>query len=149
MSSLITTTPVLPTTSTASASAAGGALPKGALDETAFLKLLVTQLQNQSPLQPMQNDQFVAELAQFSALQNSQTANSTLSSQLAMQQLSQGASLIGRKITYTDPTSGVKSPGIVSSVSVQGGQVLLDVGKTQVPLSYVTSVDGGASAGGV
>ena len=50
------------------------ATPKtDALGKDAFLKLLVTQLQNQSPLQPMADGEFLAQLAQFSSLETLQT----------------------------------------------------------------------------
>lgn len=47
--------------------------PDNALGKDAFLKLLVTQLQNQNPLQPMADGEFLAQLAQFSSLETLQT----------------------------------------------------------------------------
>jgi flagellar basal-body rod modification protein FlgD len=69
--------------------AASAALPTTAGDEKkakdplsrdAFLSLLVTQLQHQDPTAPMDNSQFIAQLAQFSSLEQLQQVNSTLSS---------------------------------------------------------------------
>jgi flagellar basal-body rod modification protein FlgD len=54
---------------------------KGNLDKNAFLKLLVTQMQHQDPLNPTGNDQMAAQLAQFSSLEQLQTMNATLTSQ--------------------------------------------------------------------
>jgi flagellar basal-body rod modification protein FlgD len=78
-------------TSTASpivgvAAASAGAAPtplntKGALDKNAFLKLLVTQMKHQDPLNPTGSDQMAAQLAQFSSLEQLQTMNATLTSQ--------------------------------------------------------------------
>lgn len=50
-----------------------------AMGKDAFLKLLVTQLQNQDPLNPMENSEFVAQLAQFSSLEGIQNLNTTMS----------------------------------------------------------------------
>ena len=53
---------------------------KDPLGRDAFLSLLVTQLQHQDPTQPMDNSQFIAQLAQFSSLEQLQQVNTTLSS---------------------------------------------------------------------
>lgn len=72
-----------------STKAASAALPTTAGDEKkakdplgrdAFLSLLVTQLQHQDPTQPMDNSQFIAQLATFSSLEQLQQVNTTLSS---------------------------------------------------------------------
>jgi len=69
-----------------SATATAGAAPpplnsKGALDKNAFLKLLVTQMKHQDPLNPTGSDQMAAQLAQFSSLEQLQTMNATLTGQ--------------------------------------------------------------------
>ena len=58
----------------------GEAKTKDPLGRDAFLSLLVTQLQHQDPTQPMDNSQFIAQLAQFSSLEQLQQVNTTLSS---------------------------------------------------------------------
>jgi flagellar basal-body rod modification protein FlgD len=132
------------TSSGSATSALGGTQGLG---QDAFLKLLVTQLQNQSPLDPVQNQDFIAQLAQFSTLESSQAQNTSLTSLLSIEQLGQGAALVGKKITYTDPTSGQPTPGIVSAVALQGGTVLLNVGgKTNIPISNVVGIAGVSSS---
>lgn len=59
----------------------GGRLAGGAMGKNEFLKLLVTQLQHQDPLNPMQGDQMAAQLAQFSSLEQLQQINATLGDQ--------------------------------------------------------------------
>jgi flagellar basal-body rod modification protein FlgD len=48
------------------------------LDKDAFLKILVTQLKYQDPLQPTQDNQFIGQMAQFSALEQAQNSNTTI-----------------------------------------------------------------------
>ncbi len=80
-----------------------------ALDQSAFLKLLVTQLANQDPLNPMDNQEFAAQLAQYSSLEQLTKVNTNLESSqslsesmaLAMQS-SMASNLIGREIVAVD-----------------------------------------------
>lgn len=117
----------------------------GTLDREAFLRLLVTQLKSQSPLDPVNNEDFVAQLAQFSQLETSQSMNEQMGSMLDLNRLTQGASLVGRRVTYLDPQSGEKLPGTVSAVEVKNGQVMVDLGGTQIPLQNILRVDASAS----
>ncbi len=74
------------------------------LDRQAFLKLFTTQLQNQNPLDPVKNEAFIAQLAQFSTLEATSSMSDSLSNFVADQRargLMEGASLIGKKV-YTD-----------------------------------------------
>jgi flagellar basal-body rod modification protein FlgD len=132
-----------------SASAAGalsGLKPKE-LDRDAFLRLLVTELKNQSPLDPVENENFIAQLAQFSALENSETMNQSLSAILGLERLGQGAALVGRRVVYFDPKTGESRPAIVSAVEIRDGAVFVDVGGTKIPLENVLRVDGPSLAG--
>ena len=77
---------------------AGGA---GALGKEEFLALLTAQLRNQNPLEPMQNEAFVAQLAQFSSLEQMQNVNSNLGASLLLTQSvnnSLATTLIGREV---------------------------------------------------
>jgi len=121
------------------------------LGPDAFLKLLTTQLSNQDPLQPMDDTQSVAQLAQFSALQastNLQTDFANFSSNFAVLQSS---SLLGRNVSVVSPdTSGnsATTVGTVNSIQVTNGQptfTLLDKSGNQItdskgnPLTFTTS----------
>lgn len=71
------------------------------LDRNAFLTLLTTQLQNQNPLDPMENEAFVAQLAQFSQLEATTQMSSSLEAMSKSQQadrIMQGASLVGKRV---------------------------------------------------
>ena len=84
------------------ASAVGGNSSTSNVDsEQRFLKLLVTQLNNQDPLNPMQNAELTSQLAQMSTVSGIEKLNTTvagLNSQFVQMQALQGASLIGREV---------------------------------------------------
>jgi len=71
------------------------------LDRNAFLTLLTTQLQNQNPLDPMQNEQFVAQLAQFSQLEgitNMSTSLTDVADVIRSDRIMTGANLVGKSV---------------------------------------------------
>ncbi|MCA8925542.1 MAG: hypothetical protein KDD82_27285 [Planctomycetes bacterium] len=122
------------------------AAPDQELDRDAFLQLLVEQMRNQDPLEPVGNEDFIAQLAQFTALENSELSADRLGSLVQIEQLGQGAALVGRKVSYRSPTSGEVLPGIVSGAELTENGVLVDVGGERVPLANVLRVDDAAGA---
>jgi flagellar basal-body rod modification protein FlgD len=105
-----------------------------------FMQLLVTQLQNQDPLNPVSSTDFASQLAQFSTLQGVTDLNTNFSSMLQLQQLTQGAALVGKNVTYAVPGVSSASSGVVTAIALQNGQLQLLVGGATVPLSQVQSV---------
>ncbi|EIW18209.1 MULTISPECIES: flagellar hook capping FlgD N-terminal domain-containing protein [Pelosinus] len=85
-----------------------------------FLKLLVTQLQYQNPLDPMDNTEFVAQMAQFSSLEQMQNLNATMANMHA-------SNLIGSTINFSND-SGNLITGIVGGTSTSSGVTSLVVG---------------------
>jgi flagellar basal-body rod modification protein FlgD len=92
------------------------------LDKTAFLKLLVAQMKNQDPLKPMDNTEFVAQLAQFSNLEQVMGINDRLDA-LTLQGQGQAntevASLVGKRITANGTSVGLDSSGTGVSIAFQ------------------------------
>ena len=79
------------------------ALPtKSTLDYDAFLKLLVTQMKNQDPTEPMNSTEYVAQLASFSNVEQSVKANDKLDQILQVSAIAQAGSLIGRTLETPD-----------------------------------------------
>ena len=62
-----------------------------------FMQLLTTQLRNQDPLEPVKQQDFLGQLAQFSQLQGIEKLNTNFAESLKFQQLSQGSSLVGSR----------------------------------------------------
>ena len=110
------------------------------LNQSDFLTLLVTQLQNQDPLDPVSDTDFMSQLAQFSTLQGVQSLGATFDQVLKAEQLTGGTSLLGKTVSYTAAGSSAVSTGTVGGVQVQNGQVMLQVGGASVPLDSVQSV---------
>ena len=85
------------------------------LNQADFLKLLVTQMTSQDPLNPQSDTAFAAQLAQFSALQQSQTMSTDM-------QAMQANTLIGRTVNVTSATNGTQqASGVVSGVQIASG----------------------------
>jgi Flagellar hook capping protein len=116
--------------STFGASAAEGAAKKSALDYTTFLTLLVAQLKNQDPTEPMKATEQIAQLATFSQVEQTIQTNKRLESILKASQMSQAGSLIGRTLTSFDGTIS----GVIEEVKVfsDGLVAVLDNGEEVV-----------------
>jgi flagellar basal-body rod modification protein FlgD len=95
------------------------------LGKQEFLKLLITQLRNQDPLNPLDQNQFLAQTAQFTSLENLQNISAQLEEMKSLaqgQSLTQGASLLGKSATAIgrDVTLGVSGASLPFSVQVPG-----------------------------
>lgn len=109
-----------------------------ALGQQDFLTLLVTQLKNQDPLSPMENDAFVAQLAQFSTVSGITEMNASLKTLAsgAADARSSAPQWIGRNVTTAAGTAKVESVAFA-----QDGSLLLNLaGDAQTSLSAITSV---------
>ena len=109
----------------------------GQLGEQQFLQLLVTQLTNQDPLQPQDQSQFLAQLAQFSTVKG---VNNMAASQAKVQ----AASLLGKTVDAQVVTNNVPTTvsGQVTAVTYDLSGVHLQVGanNTQITLDQVQQV---------
>jgi flagellar basal-body rod modification protein FlgD len=109
-----------------------------------YMKLLVAQLQNQNPLEPLDNNEMASQLAQFSQLQQLESMNSNFASVLSATQRNYANSLIGREISFasTDETgTGNITSGIVEEViNNANGEIVLVVNNNYLALDDVISV---------
>lgn len=85
----------------------------------ALLKIILTQLTYQDPLKPMDNFEFVSQLAQFSQIQQSQTMNDRLEALVSAQATNQATGLLGRNVDI--PAGNATLSGKVEAVSFQSG----------------------------
>jgi len=111
----------------------------GELGKNDFLKLLVMQLKNQDPLEPLKNEDFIAQLAQFNSLEQLINLNTSFEAMLLMQTLNQASSLLGKEISWYDTQGNVQS-GIVDSISVLNGTPTAIVGDQMVYISDIFAI---------
>jgi flagellar basal-body rod modification protein FlgD len=117
----MTSIPSLNATPTAATQSASG--KNSAMGKDQFLKLFVAQLQHQDPMNPMQDSDFMGQMASFSTLE--QVSN--LASENAK---TNAIGLIGRTVTYKG-TDGAEHTGAVEKVSTKDGKPSLTVGGTE------------------
>jgi flagellar basal-body rod modification protein FlgD len=125
------------------------------LDKNAFMKLLVSQLEHQDPLSPVANEDFVAQLATFSSLEQLEGLNQNVIAMIALNQsnallsqLTQSSDLIGKEVTWQDFDTEVEQTGTVESVKIVDGLAVLRIDGQDVPLAAVVEVLAAASGGG-
>ena len=129
------------------------AQPGQDLGRDAFMQLLVNQLKNQDPLAPTGQEEFLAQLAQFSALEEMRGVNENLvalallqQNNALMDQLTSASSLIGKTVVYVDPDGGAELSGTVESVKLEEGLAFLRIDGQDVPLTQVVEVTGDDSS---
>ena len=120
---------------------------KSGVGKDAFMNLLATQLKNQDPLQPSNNDQMLAQLAQFSSLEQMQNLNDNIvglavlqQSNAGLQQMTDASALMGKDVQFTDPTSQAATWGKVESIKIKDGVAMLTIGGKDIPLSAITQI---------
>ena len=124
----------------------------GAMDQGAFLTLFTTQLKNQNPLDPVKNEAFVAQLAQFSQLEATTSMKTSLENMVQSMQgdkMLAGASMIGRKVAVPNaPAVLLGGQPIQASVDLPNGadgvqmQILDSTGQVVRKVIYGTQPSG-------
>jgi flagellar basal-body rod modification protein FlgD len=109
----------------------------GELGKNDFLNLLVTQLRYQDPMKPVDDKEFIAQMAQFSSLEQMQNMNTTLAQ-------SHAYSLIGKQVKaiLTDETTKVQSAveGEVTSIKMAGSKAFAVVNGKDIPIDKISDV---------
>ena len=103
------------------------------LDQNDFLKLLTMQLQNQDPMNPQTNTDFVAQMAQFTSLEQSKEMSSNMALMRQQEEVQTATLLLGRPVLLTDGVAGM-----VEKVTLQkDGSPRLSVGGKEYTLAQV------------
>lgn len=121
------TAPITPTTpgQTPQGTTAEAATSAFGLGFDALLKIILTQLTYQDPLKPMDNFEFVSQLAQFSQVQQGQATNDRLQSLVASQAAGQATGLLGRQVDI--PAGATTLTGIVTAVALSNGAATVTI----------------------
>lgn len=93
-----------------------------------FLKVLLTQLTYQDPLKPMDNQEFMAQMAQFTSLQQTQQLNDRMDALLSTQASLQSVGLIGKTVDITTDSGTIS--GVVSALNLAGVNPELTIRKS-------------------
>jgi flagellar basal-body rod modification protein FlgD len=115
------------------------------LGKDQFLKILITQLQNQDPMQPMEDKEFIAQMAQFTSVEQLMNISTQLTAM--NQSLGSVSGLIGKDITWTDPKTELAKSGNVESIVVSSGVQYAVVGSDRVALTDITQIQNAAPEG--
>jgi flagellar basal-body rod modification protein FlgD len=129
------------TSSTNNANATSSLGEAAGLGKDDFMQLLIAQLKNQDPMKPMEDKEFITQLAQFSSLEATEKLNSQLEELLGSQSLVQAATLIGKQATAKLPTGEVLT-GTISEVRMIGGQPTAIINGQEVDTSLITVLQG-------
>jgi flagellar basal-body rod modification protein FlgD len=114
-----------------------------------FIKMMVTQLQQQDPTKPADNSQLLAQMSQIGQLQSSNTLTESLKGMVLQNQIGSAGNLIGKSIQGLDDQNN-ELGGVVNSVKVEGTDVFLELDNgNKLALSRVTSIAGAKNAAGV
>ncbi len=110
------------------------------LGKDAFLKLMLIQMKNQDPLNPMDNQAMLSQMAQFSSLEQMSNLNDNFSSAKANETAMQATGLLGKKVEVHDPNSPPDQPGTM--VSTVKAVMFTDKGPAlTLENGYVATVD--------
>lgn len=121
----------------------GQSLNNSTITQEEFIRLFLAQLNNQDPLEPVDNSEFLAQMAQFSTLEQSRQMNTNVTNLLAMQSSSQAINVLGKTVSISGINGLVTglveslqfSPnGVSLTVRGDNGQFLTDLSLTDVNL---------------
>jgi len=104
-----------------------------------FLKLLIAELQNQDPLNPMENSEMLQQISQIREIESNDRLTETLESVLLGQSLTTASSLIGRSIVAM-AEDGATVTGCVDRVSIVDGMPKLNVDGQVLDLKNVSEI---------
>ncbi|MCD9023365.1 flagellar hook capping FlgD N-terminal domain-containing protein [Cohnella silvisoli] len=114
--------------------------PVKELGKDEFLQILITQLRNQDPMQPLQDKEFIAQMAQFSSLE--QTVNMSKEITSLRQSAGMSAGLIGKEVSWVEETQAgvVEHSGTVNSILWRDGAQYVKVDNLEVAMDKIKSI---------
>ncbi len=114
---------------------------KSGLGKDSFLKLLVTELRHQDPTKPMEDKEFISQMAQFSSLEQMSNMNKEMKNLVMSQKSTEAYGILGKDIDAYDPVQKKVVKGMVNSVFYKGDELMIRVGKEEVSMKNINSVN--------
>ncbi len=112
---------------------------KNQLGEADFMKLLVTQLKTQDPTKPLDDKEFIGQMAQFTSLKQMNVMAKSLTKFTKEFGFTKAVGLVGKEVSWNDDAGKIQS-GLVKSVKVKGGNTFLNVNGNELTISDITEV---------
>ena len=114
-------------------------VPMKMLGQNEFLELLVTQMRNQDPMQPVSDTEFIAQMAQFSSLEQTKTMSADITKLRQGNDFLQATNLLGKEVRLSLGDMAF-TKGIVTDLNVKDGEARIIVGDKTYTLDQVNSV---------
>jgi flagellar basal-body rod modification protein FlgD len=105
-----------------------------------YLQLLTVQLKNQDPIDPVDQQSLLTDMTQFSILEGIEKLNRSFEQILKLEELGQGAGLVGSTVQYREPSTGAIRSGSVTEMFVGDQAINLIIGGQAVPIHQVLGV---------
>ena len=109
------------------------------LNQQDFFKIMIAELTHQDPLEPMENSDFLQQVAQMQSLETMTRLSEGIEALLLGQQVSSAGALIGKVATGVDAVHG-PIEGVVDRVLINGDEVVLGIGDKTLSLSGVSEI---------
>lgn len=116
------------------------AVQQNALGQDAFMKILVTQMKHQNPLEPMKDTEFIGQMAQFSSLEQLTSLNQMMNQFIDLQgkqSLTEHAHLIGKTVHWEQEMNGQlqTGEGIVKALAIKNGELVVELENDNIKVS--------------
>ena len=109
-------------------------------DKQMFLELMVAQLRYQDPLNPTDSGAFLAQSAQFTALEKMQDVSDRVGALLGSQMAFGAGAMVGQQVSWIDADGVTTHSGVIAGVTFGAQGPVFDIGGAQVPLAQLLSV---------
>ncbi|MET3452321.1 MULTISPECIES: flagellar hook capping FlgD N-terminal domain-containing protein [Curtobacterium] len=110
------------------------------MDSEVFMKLLVTQLQNQDPSSPMDTNQMISQQTQLAMMEQITNQTTTANENFSLQMRIAAANLVGKQVSYTDAATGTSVTGTASAVSYANSVPTVTVNGKEVALDVISGI---------
>ncbi|MEH7336039.1 flagellar hook capping FlgD N-terminal domain-containing protein [Neobacillus drentensis] len=113
----------------------------GQVDKDLFLRILTTQLRNQDPTQPMEDREFIAQLAQFSTLEQISNLNQTFSQFMNSQHddISQFSTMMNKEVSWMNEETGFVESGVIKGIVKRDNQFYYQINDQEIPVGTIIS----------